>query len=95
MKNFIAAAAFAVTSLALASAGHANCRIHNDTKWEFKVESGNTSNQSVGAHTSTTIASGKIKGVDEKAGKTISGSCKDGDQLEVTDDHGVPMLSVK
>ena len=95
MKTFLAATLFAVTTLALAAAASANCRIHNDTKWDFKIESGNTSNQSVGAHTSTTIASGKIKGVDEKAGKTISGSCKDGDQIEVIDDHGVPVINVK
>lgn len=36
-----------------------------------------------------------IKGEDKKAGKTISGSCKDGDEVEVKDDHGVPVLSLK
>jgi hypothetical protein len=94
MKAFIAVAAF-VSSLTIAHAAWAGCRIHNDTKWEFKVESGNTSNQSVGAHTTTSIAAGKIKGVDAKAGKSISGTCKDGDSLEVKDDHGIPVLSVK
>ncbi len=94
MKTFLAIAA-AVTSLTLAHAAWAGCRIHNDTKWSFKIESGNTSNQSVGAHTTTSIASGKIKGIDAKAGKTISGSCKDGDSLEVKDDHGIPVLSLK
>jgi hypothetical protein len=33
--------------------------------------------------------------VAEKSGQTISGSCKDGDSLEVKDDHGVPVLSLK
>jgi hypothetical protein len=94
MKAFIAIAAF-VTSMTVAHAAYAGCRIHNDTKWAFKVESGNTSNQSVGAHTTTSIAAGKIKGVDAKSGKTISGSCKDGDSLEIKDDHGIPVLSLK
>jgi hypothetical protein len=94
MKHLIAIAA-AVSTLTIAHAAWAGCRIHNDTKWEFKVESGNTSNQSVGAHTTTSIAAGKIKGVDAKAGKTISGSCKDGDSLEVKDEGGIPVLTVK
>ena len=94
MKTLIAAAVFA-TSITAAHAAWAGCRIHNDTKWDFKVESGNTSNQSVGAHTTTSIAAGKIKGVDEKSGKSISGSCKEGDSLEVKDEGGIPVLSVK
>ena len=95
MKTFLAIAV-AVTSLTIAhAAADAGCRIRNDTKWSFKVESGNTSNQSVGAHTTTSIAAGKIKGVDAKAGKTISGMCKDGDSLEVKDEGGIPVLTVK
>lgn len=94
MKTLIALTIVAGTVLASAPAW-ASCRIHNDTGFDFKVESGNTSNQSVGAHTTTSIAAGTIKGKDEKAGKTISGSCKDGDELEVKDDHGVPVLSKK
>ena len=92
MKAFLLAF---VTASVIPVAALASCRIHNDTGWEFKVESGNTSNQSVGSHTTTSIASGKIKGVDAKSGKTISGSCKDGDSLEIKDDHGIPVLSLK
>ena len=94
MKHIIAILIGSATALAAHSA-YAGCRIHNDTKWDFKVESGNTSNQSVGPHTTTSIASGKIKGIDAKEGKTISGTCKDGDELEVKDDHGIPVLSLK
>ncbi len=93
MKLAIAATFLSATLISAVSS--ASCSIHNDTGYDFKVESGNTSNQSVGAHTSTSIAAGRIIGKDEKSGKTISGSCKDGDQLEVTDDHGVPILTVK
>ncbi len=94
MMKLVVAATF-VSATLISAVSSANCSIHNDTGYDFKVESGNTSNQSVGAHTSTSIASGKIIGKDEKSGKSISGSCKDGDKLEVTDDHGVPVLSVK
>lgn len=84
-----------VLSLALLAApAYASCRIHNDTGHDFTVESGNTSNQSVGAHTTTSIAPGKIIGK-SKDGKSISGSCKDGDSLEVKDEGGVPVMSVK
>ena len=38
MKTFIAIAA-AVTTLTIAHSAWAGCRIHNDTKWSFKVES--------------------------------------------------------
>lgn len=94
MKTIIATFLAASTMLA-AHAATAGCRIHNDTGFDFKVESGNTSNQSVGAHTTTTIASGTIKGVDSKAGKSVSGSCKEGDELEIKDDHGTPILENK
>jgi hypothetical protein len=95
MKTFAIIAAFAFATITSAAVASANCRIHNDTGWDFKVESGNTFNQSVSAHSTTSIAAGKIIGKDEKSGKTISGSCKDGDSLEIKDDHGVPVLSVK
>jgi hypothetical protein len=72
----------------------ASCSIHNDTNYSFTVESGNTSNQSVGSHTQTSIAAGKIVGR-SKEGKTVGGFCKDGDSLEIKDDHGVPVLMPK
>jgi hypothetical protein len=77
-----------------AQAALASCRIHNDTSYSFTVESGNTSNQSVGSHTETSIAPGKIIGKSPE-GKTVSGFCKDGDHLEIKDDHGVPILMTK
>jgi hypothetical protein len=84
-----AGSAIVVPRIALAS-----CSIHNDTSYSFTVESGNTSNQSVGAHTQTSIAAGKIIGR-SKEGKTVGGSCKDGDRLEIKDDHGVPVIVPK
>ena len=95
MKIIIAAVAFASVTIAAVPAVWAGCRISNETKWDFKVESGNTSNQSVGPHTTTTIAAGKIKGVDAKSGKSISGSCKEGEQLKIVDDKGIPVLTLK
>ncbi len=81
-------------SLLVSAAAFGSCAIHNDTNESFTVESGNTSNQSLGSHTHTSIASGKIKGK-SKNGKTISGSCKDGDKLEVKDEGGIPVMTVK
>ena len=95
MKTLIAASVFTFATLVAARAADASCRIHNDTGWSFTVESGNTSNQSVGSHTTTSIAAGKIKGVDKKSGKTISGQCKDGDSLEVKDEGGIPVMTLK
>lgn len=92
MKTILVVAAVLSTILALAVPASASCRISNRTKWSFKVASGNTSNQHVGSHTTTSIASGRIKGVDAKNGKTIGGSCKDGDELEIIDDEGIPVL---
>ncbi len=84
----------AVLCFLLSTAAAASCRIHNDTGFDFKVESGNTSNQSVGSHSETSIAAGKVKGV-SKEGKTISGFCKDGDRLEIKDEGGIPVMMQK
>jgi hypothetical protein len=84
-----------VAAIALpATFASATCRIHNDTHFDFVVESGNTSNQQVSGHSETSIASGKIIGK-SKDGQSISGSCKDGDKLEVTEQQGVPVMQVK
>jgi hypothetical protein len=48
----------------------------------------------VGSHTQTHIASGKIIGK-SKEGKTIGGVCKDGDELEIKNERGVPILIPK
>jgi hypothetical protein len=69
----------------------ASCRVTNDTKYAFTVASGNTSNQRVGAHTTTTIAAGKIQGKSDE-GRTISGVCKDGGDLVIQEKNGVPLL---
>jgi hypothetical protein len=69
----------------------ASCRVTNDTKYAFTVASGNTSNQRVGAHTTTTIAAGKIQGKSDE-GRTISGMCKDGGDLVIQEKNGVPLL---
>lgn len=79
--------------LALPASALATCRINNDTKWDFTIESGNTSNQRVGPRTTTSIAPGKIRGK-SKDGKTVGGSCKSGDKLKISDDDGVPVLEV-
>lgn len=92
--RIIAAAGAALSIVAGAHAAFASCRIHNDTNYSFTVESGNTSNQSVGSHTETSINAGKIIGR-SKEGKTVSGFCKDGDHLEIKDEGGVPILMTK
>jgi hypothetical protein len=86
--------AFALACLLHGAHAAASCSVHNDTKWSFTVTSGNTSNQMVNSHSQTSIAAGKIVGK-SKEGKTIGGFCKDGDKLEITDDHGVPVLMPK
>ena len=94
LSRFIAGVLGGIVFLATAAAAVASCRINNETNYAFMVSSGNTSNQSVGAHTSTTIASGKILGK-SKEGKTIGGSCKDGDELVVKEEKGVPIIMPK
>jgi hypothetical protein len=93
MKKMILASLVAITALAGTAA--ANCRIKNETKWSFKVESGNVSNQSVGANTTTSIADGRVVGKDDKAGKSFSTSCKTGDTIKIKDDRGTPVVEVE
>jgi len=88
--------AFVLGGLVVMAAAEAaaSCRISNETNYSFTVTSGNTSNQSVGAHTTTSIASGKVLG-QSKEGKTIGGFCKDGDQLVVKEEKGGPIMMPK
>ena len=94
LRWLVACGLATLTGLAVASPARASCRISNETGYSFTVSSGNTSNQSVGAHTTTSIAPGTIVGK-SKEGKTFGGSCKDGDNLVVKEDKGVPILMPK
>lgn len=72
----------------------ARCSIKNETKYSFTIESGNVSNQRVGANTSTTIAPGKIIAKGDQ-GKSFGGTCAAGDRLLVTEERGVVILQHK
>jgi hypothetical protein len=83
-----------VVSAALAllpGAAWATCSIKNETGHSFKVESGNVSNQSVGSHTSTTISAGTIIAKTD-SGKTVTGSCKDGDRIKIVEESGALII---
>lgn len=86
--------AIATLALGASSTSFARCHISNETKYSFSVESGHTSNQSVGSNTTTTIDDGKIK-AKSKEGKSFGGSCKDGDTLVVKEEDGIVIMSVK
>ena len=88
-KNLLCAVASAVSLVALPAA--ASCTIHNDTGVSFSVESGNTSNQSVGSHTTTSIHAGKIIAKGDK-GRSVGGHCKDGEKIKIVDDHGTLII---
>ncbi len=87
---FIAAAAVSVFS----AEAFASCKVQNRTKYDFTVTSGNTSNQKLRGRSSMSIASGTITGKSPE-GKTISGSCKDGDDLVIEEKRGVPVMEHK
>jgi len=78
----------------LSTPANASCVVTNQTAYVFVVESGNSPNQKVGAHATTTIEAGKISGKSAE-GKTIAGSCKDGASLVVLEKNGVPLLMPK
>ena len=92
MKIVVAAVILVAAVGALPAA--ARCSIKNETKYSFTIESGNTSNQRVGANTSTTIAPGKIVAKGDQ-GKSFGGSCQSGDKLLVTEERGVVILQHK
>lgn len=77
--------------LCVAAPVSASCRIKNETATSFTVASGNTPNQRVNAHATTTIAPGKVQGHSED-GKTIAGVCKDGGDLVIKEKNGIPLL---
>lgn len=83
-------AAFVLLALG-ASPAFATCRIKNETKYSFTVESGNVSNQSVGANTQTSIASGRVMGK-SRDGKSFGGQCRDGEDVKVVEQNGVVMM---
>ena len=74
-----------------AGSAAATCRIKNETKYSFSVESGNVSNQSLGSHTTMTIAPGKVM-AKSKDGKSFGGMCNKGDEVKVVEDKGVVMM---
>ena len=78
----------------VAPAARASCVVTNETGFDFVVSSGNSPNQRVAPHATTTIEAGKISGKSPE-GRTISGSCKDGARLVVQEKNGVPLLLPK
>jgi len=92
-KSILVALVLAVFA-GVASPAWARCRITNETKYSFTVESGNTSNQRIGAHTSTSIDSGKIIAKSDD-GKGVGGSCRDGDEIVIREEKGVLMILPK
>ena len=94
MTQMFTACLAVAASMAAVDNAHASCRIRNETKYAFTVESGNTSNQRVGANTTTSIAAGKIRAISNE-GKSFGGSCKDGDSLVVTEERGVVVMTLK
>src|SRR5215470_5507934 len=84
----------AVSAVLLGPSAWARCRITNETKYSFTVESGNTSNQRVGAHTSTSIDHGKIIAKSDD-GKGVGGSCQNGDEIVIREEKGVLMIVPK
>ena len=83
-----------VALLGLAGTAQATCRIHNETKYSFSVESGNVSNQSLGSNTTMTIAPGKVM-AKSKEGKSFGGMCATGESVKVIEDKGVVMMVPK
>lgn len=90
MRFFLLALAAAFS----ASPAFARCSIHNDTGESFTIESGNVSNQRIGAHTQSSINAGTIKAKAD-SGKSVGGSCRDGDSVEIKLSGGVLVITVK
>ncbi len=91
MRWLMASAVAGGIALLAGAAWAGRCDIFNDTGTSFTIESGNVSNQRVGGHTHTSIASGKIIAKSDD-GKGVGGSCNDGDKIKIVDDHGVYII---
>lgn len=89
MRPLLVLATFFVSTPAWAT-----CSIHNDTGESLTIASGNVSNQRVGSHTQTSIASGTITAKAD-SGKTAGGSCKDGDKIEVVMQNNILVIKHK
>lgn len=71
----------------LSSSVNARCRITNETTHNFRVDSGDTYGQTLGAHSSTSIDAGDIVG-QSVDGREFSASCEDGESLVVREVMG-------
>jgi|WetSurMetagenome_2_1015567.scaffolds.fasta_scaffold1594390_1 hypothetical protein len=91
MRPLVATLVVTVITLFSQLAQAGRCDIFNDTGTSFLIESGNTSNQRVSAHTHTSIASGKIIAKSDD-GKGVGGSCNDGDKIKIVLDSGVYII---
>ena len=80
-----------LASVLVGTRAEASCVVTNETGLDFVVSSGNKADQKVGAHSTTTIDAGKISGKSPE-GRTISGSCRDGERMVVVEKNGVPLL---
>ena len=72
-----------VTGGALASSTALACGIENTTEVSFTVRSGDTGNQRVGAHTTTTIADGNIELVGDNGAGGGGGTCSFGQNVKI------------
>lgn len=77
-----------------ASPAFARCSIHNDTGESFTIQSGSVSNQRIGAHTTSSIEHGTIIAKSD-SGKSVGGSCSNGQSVEIKLASGVIVLTVK
>ncbi|MEM6957045.1 MAG: hypothetical protein AAF411_08050 [Myxococcota bacterium] len=76
-----------VGATAFSSVAEARCRIRNTTSHSFTLSSGNTSNQRVGANTSTSIDDGEITGRSDD-GTNVGGYCADGQTVVIRERNG-------
>ncbi len=91
MRILIVAGTLLATTAAFSSVASARCTIRNETSYSFTVESGNTSNQRVGSHTTTSIDDGRIRARSDD-GQSAGGSCGDGETVRIVEDHGTVMI---